>query len=269
MTTPLLDGWTHRPFAHDGMEHRVYRRGAGPGVIVMHEIPGITPSVARFADSVADAGFTVLMPSLFGQDGRPRTKGYELAQVARACVSREFHVFAARRSSPIVDWLRALARELHAELGGPGVGAIGMCITGNFALAMAVDPAMMAPVLSQPSLPSGVTREQRRGLHVSDEALVTIRRRCAAEGLRVLGMRFTRDRFVPGERFARLREELGPAFEGIEIDSAPGNPHGIPRAAHSVVTDHLVDREGHPTRAARDRVLSFFAEQLRPAVTSP
>ncbi len=261
--TSLLDGWTSERFAFDGMEHVVYRRGTGPGVIVMHEIPGITPPVARFAQRVVDAGFTVAMPSMFGEVGRPKTAGYTVAQVARACVSREFSVLASHGSSPITIWLRALARELHAELGGPGVGAVGMCLTGNFALALSVDAAMMAPVLSQPSLPGPIGAERRAGLHVSDEALVTIKQRCAKDGLRVLGLRFTGDRSVPPERFAHLRAELGSAFEEIEIDSSPGNANGIPTHAHSVLTEHLVDREGHPTRVALDRVLSFFDERLR------
>jgi dienelactone hydrolase len=256
-----LDGFTAAPFTHDGATYDVYRRGQGPGVIVIHEIPGITPQVARFATRVADAGFAVAMPSLFGTPSKPISGAYMGAQVLRACVSREFRVLASREASPVTDWLRALARALHGEIGGKGVGAIGMCLTGNFALAMMVDEAMMAPVLSQPSLPFAIGRARRAGLHVDDEALAVIKRRAAA-GVRVLGLRFTADPACPAERFARLREELGDAFEGIEIDSSRGNAHGIPRKAHSVVTNDLVDEEGHPTRAALDRVLAFFHEQL-------
>lgn len=259
----VVEGWTQRRFAREGIEHVVYRRGTGPGVIVMHEVPGITPPVARFANRVADAGFTVLMPSMFGEVGRPKKRGNTLAQIVNACVSKEFHVLAARGSSPITDWLRALARELHAELGGRGVGAIGMCLTGNFALAMSVDAVMMAPVLSQPSLPFPLSADKRQALHVSEEALATIKDRCAKANLRVLGLRFTGDSTSPGEKFEYLRRELGAGFEGVEIDSSPGNANGISRNAHSVVTEHFVDREGHPTREALDRVLSFFGERLR------
>jgi dienelactone hydrolase len=141
------------------------------------------------------------------------------------------------------------------------VGAIGMCLTGNFALALMVDPVVMAPVLSQPSLPFPLSPAQRRGLHLAPSELAAVKERVAA-GCTVLGMRFTRDPVVPGARFEHLREELGAGFEAIEIDSSPGNPHGIPRAAHSVVTTHLVDEAGHPTREALDRVLGFFKERL-------
>jgi len=250
------------PFTFEGATRTVYRKGAGPGVVVMHEIPGITPPVAEFSRRVAAAGFTVYMPHMFGTPDQPMTVPYALGQIARACVSREFSVFAKNASSPITDWLRALCRQAHEECGGPGVGAIGMCISGNFALALMVDDAVMAPVLSQPSLPFGITAASREALHVSDVDLAVVKRR-AASGCGVLGMRFTADPMCPGARFARLRDELGDGFEGIEIDSGPGNPHGLTRTAHSVVTTDLVDEEGHPTRAALDRVLGFFTERLQ------
>lgn len=260
--TVHLDGFSASPMTFDGQTRDVYRRGSGPGVIVMHEIPGITPPVARFATIVADAGFTVLMPNLFGTPGRAMSPPYALGQVARACISHEFRVFAANATSPIISWLRALCAAAHAELGGPGVGAIGMCLTGNFALALMVDESMMAPVLSQPSLPVGISRSSKRGLHLSKDDLDIVKKRAAA-GVPLLGLRFTDDGMCPPERFDRLREELGPAFEAIEIDSSRGNEARIPRTAHSVVTQDLVDEAGHPTRVALDRVLSFFGERLR------
>jgi dienelactone hydrolase len=200
---------------------------------------------------------------MFGTPGRPFSIGYVAGQMARACISREFSVLARRASSPITDWLRALCRHAHAECRGPGVGAIGMCLTGNFALALMVDECVMAPVLSQPSLPFGVTADHRAALHVSDRDLEVVRNR-AKEGCGVLGLRFSADPLCPRARFERLRRELGDGFEAIEIDSGPGNPHGIPRTAHSVVTADLVDEAGHPTRQALDRVLGLFRERLRP-----
>jgi dienelactone hydrolase len=256
-----LDGFTDFTFSHDGAPRTVYRRGAGPGVVVIHEIPGITPEVAAFGARVAGAGFTAFLPHLFGTPGKPLSAPYIAGQMARACVSREFHVLARRGSSPITDWLRALCRHVHAECGGPGVGAVGMCLTGNFALALMVDEAVMAPVLSQPSLPLPVTRSHRAALHLSDADLAIVKRRVQA-GCPVLGLRFTADPLCPGDRFATLRRELGAGFEGIEIDSSRGNPHGIKRTAHSVLTTDLVDRDGHPTRAALDRVLALFRARL-------
>jgi dienelactone hydrolase len=256
-----LPGFTRTSFTFQDKTRPVYRRGEGPAVIVIHEIPGIYPEVARFATRVADAGFAVYMPQLFGTPGKPFTTSYVLREVLGCCVSHEFRILGSRTASPVTDWLRALARAAHGETGSRGVGVIGMCMTGNFALTMAMDEAVRAPVLSQPALPFGITRSLRAGLHLSDEGLHSLKAR-AKGGLKVLGLRFTHDASCPGERFQRLRDELGEAFEGIEIDSSPGNPHGLSRSAHSVVTKDLVDREGHPTRAALDRVISFFRERL-------
>jgi dienelactone hydrolase len=254
-----LDGFTTTTFTHDGVTKDVYRAGAGPGVVVMSEMPGISPSVATFARRVVNAGFTVAMPSLFGTPGREVSTPYILKSMTQGCVSREFTTWALDRTSPVIDWLRALARDLHKQCGGPGVGAIGMCFTGGFALAMAVDEEMMAPVLSQPSLPMPLGKTRKRALGLSDADLARVLER---EDLCVLAMRFTGDRAVPKERFEHLREILGNRVVTVEIDSSADNAHGIPRMAHSVVTEHLVDEPGHPTRDALDQVLSFFKERL-------
>lgn len=250
-----------RELTLDGETRTVFVKGEGPAVVVMHEAPGLYPGVAHFGRRVVDQGFTVYMPSLVGTPGRPMGPGYSLSTLGRACVMREFTVFATRKNSPVTDWLRGLARAAHGECGGPGVGAVGMCLTGGFALAMMADPHMLAPVLSQPSLPFAVTPSRKRDLGIDDDTLTRVKER-AAEGACVLGLRFTHDRLVPAERFERLREELGDAFLAVEIDSGPHNPHRIPRTAHSVLVHHLVDEPGHPTREALDRVLGFLREQL-------
>lgn len=259
--SPLLDGFDLRAFTHEARTFPVYEAGEGPGVVIIHEVPGVTPEVARFGLRVAEAGFSVALPSLFGTPGAPRTAANTFTQIARACVRREIAVLAARRASPVTDALRALCRDVHARRGGPGVGVVGMCLTGNFALSLMVDPCVMAPVLSQPSLPFPVTPGRRRALHLSDAELAEVKRRAAA-GCGVLAMRFTHDALVPAARFETLRRELGDGAELIEIDSGPGNPWGLTRKAHSVVTNDLVDEEGHPTRAALDRVLALFRERL-------
>lgn len=259
---PALDGFSAETFAAAGSEKVVYWGGAGPGVVVCHELPGITPEVLRFARRVVEAGFSVAMPWLFGVPGRPVTPGYAVREMARACLSREVSVLARHRSSPIADWVRALCRELHARAGGPGVGLIGMCLTGNFGLSVMLEPAVLAPVLSQPSLPFAIGPGAAAALHASDEELGCARARMR-DGAGLLALRFTGDPLCPRARFDALAREL-PGVELIEIDSTFGNPHGVPRYAHSVVTNHLVDEVGHPTRAALDRVLAFFAEHLRP-----
>ena len=246
-----------------GKARDVYRKGSGPGVLVFAEIPGITPKVIDFADRVADIGCTVVLPHLFGVPGAEASFGTIVKAIAPACVSREFSAWATGRTSPVVEWSKALARQEHERLGGPGVGVVGMCFTGNFALAMLPEPAVTAPVLSQPSLPLGVSKTARRALHLSDADLIKVQQRLAAEPeLCVLGLRFTEDPFVRAERFAHLRAALGDRFVGVEIDSSKGNPWGHPRRAHSVLTEHLVDEPGQPTRDALEQVLDLFRARL-------
>jgi dienelactone hydrolase len=259
-----LPGFERFDFTHDGTTRDVYRAGSGPAVIVVHEVPGLHPGVIAFGQRLVDAGYTVYLPSLFGRPGEPRTTWPMLRVMARLCVAREFAAFADR-TSPVVHWLRALAARAHGECGGPGVGAVGMCFTGGYAPAMAVEAAVLAPVLSQPSLPLPVSRSRRPQLGLDAADLARIRDRAVAGEIHVLGLRFTGDRFVPPERFACLRHELGDAFEGIEIDSSPGNPYGFKPQAHAVLTDELVDEPGHPTKDALDRVMALFAGRLQPA----
>lgn len=263
MTSPFPD-LERSEATYEGKTRTVFRGGRGPAVIVIHEIPGLHPGVVAFGRRLIAAGMTAYFPSLFGEPGREVSAGYAVREAARACVSSEFATWATRKTSPIVHWLCALARDAHAACGGPGVGAIGMCLTGGFALAMMVDDTMVAPVLSQPSIPFPISASRRRDVGVSDDDLVKIRARCAA-GTPVMGLRFTGDRAVPSDRFARLREELGDRFIGIEIDSSPGNPYGLPASAHSVLTYHLVDQPGHPTRVALERVIAFFRDRLAAA----
>jgi len=220
-----LDGWEHSEFTAAGITHGVFRRGSGPLVIVIHEIPGITPKVRRFAEEVVDRGFTVAMPILIGTPDRPATRGYLASTFAKVCVSSEFTTWAVGRTSPIIGWLRALGRSLHAEVGGSGIGAVGMCFSGGFALGMMVDELMQAPVLSQPSLPIAVGADRASDLSLSPDDLQAVVQR-AANGCEVLGLRFTGDRMV-GTRFETLRRLLGDAFIAVELPSSASSDHSV------------------------------------------
>jgi dienelactone hydrolase len=258
-----LEGYTESTFTSDGDTKAVFRTGSGPAVIVIHEIPGITPLVADFGRRVAAIGCTAVLPSLFGTPGRePTVFPYAVGEMVKACVSREFATFALGTTSPATVWLRALARQAHAECGGPGVGVVGMCLTGGFALAMMVDDEVLAPVLSQPSMPLPLGGARKAGLGISDDDLTRVRQRVTEEGICVLGLRFTGDSLVPAERFEALRQALGDGFIGVEIDSSKGNAHGIRSAAHSVLTEDLVAEPGHPTNDALERVLEHVRSRL-------
>ncbi len=253
-----LPDFEKRSLTFLGKTRNVYVAGEGPAVIVMSEMPGIYELVVDFARSVRDAGFTVWLPHMFGEVGRPPSGGYSVRSIARACISREFHAFAANKSSPIVNWLRVLARHAHDECGGKGVGAIGMCFTGNFAFNLMLEPSVLAPVLCQPSLPL----MKKGGMHVAPEELSAIKDRLDEEDLTVLGYCFEGDSFCPAQRFKDYGEALGDRFKGT-ILPAESARKGTPMAPHSVVTMHLIDEEGEPTRQARDDILDFFRLRLQ------
>jgi dienelactone hydrolase len=269
MTTNLheddpLNDFNRREVTLLGVTKAVYTAGGGPGVIVMCEMPGISPQVARFARWVRDAGFTVYMPSLFGRDGAVADAEEGVNVFRRACVSAEFRAMTSNETSPVTAWLRALARLAHDECGGPGVGAIGMCFTGNFALTMMLEPSMLAPVVSQPSLPLN----DPAGLEIAPEDLEAVRERLERDDLTVLAYRFAGDRFCTAERFAAYQRALGDRFIPRVLPDSAANPAPPPFFAkvvaspHSVVTAHLIDEAGQPTIAARDEILAFFAHRL-------
>ncbi|WP_036564701.1 dienelactone hydrolase family protein [Nocardioides halotolerans] len=238
-----IDGWDLGQHTAHGVTHPTYRKGSGPGVVVISEIPGITEDVIAFSEEVVGLGCTVVMPHLFGDVVSSDSPMAAMASLRQACVNREFNKLRLRQTSPIADWLRSLARELHTELGGPGAGAVGMCFTGGFALAMMVDDSVAAPVLAQPSLPFPVGRARAADLNLSPDDLAKVKERAAA-GCEVLGLRYAGDLAV-GTRFETLTRELGDAFIRVEF----------PGRKHSTLTAHR-QQEGV------DRVLAFFREKL-------
>lgn len=263
MTAPQADltGWTAAPFSAAGQTYDVYRKGEGPGVVVIPEIPGLHPGVLALGNHLVDNGFTVAAPSLFGTPGAPVLPGV-VPVLVKGCVTKEFAAFATNADRPIAHYLRALARDLNDSTPGKGVGVIGQCFTGGFALAAAVDESVLAPVLSQPSLPLPLTAKQKRDPGLSEAELKIVEQRAANDGLCALGLRFSEDWTSPKERFTTLKTRLGDAFEVIEIDSAKGNEHGIGRAAHSVLTDQVREVDGHPAYEARKRVVEFLTQRL-------
>jgi dienelactone hydrolase len=265
-----LEDFDVREITLDDVIKKVYVTGSGPAVIVMAEMPGISPQVARFARWVKDAGFTVYMPSLFGTDGAVPDAEAGEATMRRACISAEFRAFANKKgtnkSSPITLWLRALAKLAHAQCGGPGVGAIGMCFTGNFALTMMLEPSMLAPVLCQPSLPF----DDPAGLEIAPDELAAVKARMDKDNLTVMAYRFEGDKFCKAERFAAYAQALGSRFVARILPDSAANRTGlnsffeqVVATPHSVVTAHLIDEAGQPTLAARDEILAFFTQRLQ------
>lgn len=253
-----LEDFAQRDLTFAEETKRVYVAGKGPAVVVMTEMPGITPTVARFTRWVRDAGYTVYLPSLFGTDGVAPTMDLTVEVMGSGCVRREFKAFANGTPSPMASWLRRLAAHAHTECGGVGVGAIGMCFTGNFALSMMLEPSVLAPVMSQPSLPL----DDPEAIFITTDELTSVRKRLENDDLTVLAYRFEGDPYCRSSRFATYERELGDRFVGRTIpDAAAGEPGwiGVP---HSVVTTSLIDDDGEPTAAARDAMIEFLASRL-------
>ncbi|MEV0798436.1 dienelactone hydrolase family protein [Kribbella sp. NPDC050281] len=257
-----LSGWRRGPFTGAGLTYDCFENGSGPGVVLIPEVPGLTPEVQSFGEHLVGAGFTVVIPSPFGTPGRDPSMGYVLRTVARLCVSKEFRAFATDAERPITKYLRAVAADLATRTPGRGVGVIGMCFTGGFALAAAVEESVTAPVLSQPAVPFPVTRAMRQDPGLSRREFEIVKERTRNDGLCVLGLRFSKDRAAPPERFATLRAELGDAFEVIELDSGPGNPDGFTTSAHAVVTHEVRENPPNSAYRARARTVEFLREHL-------
>jgi dienelactone hydrolase len=258
----------HKFIFHDsGITHPVYRDGSGPGVLILHELPGMSPKCIELAQLVMHQGYTVYLPLLFGSP-RQFSMGKGLLSLAKLCIAKEFTCLSTNKPSRISNWLRALCRRIKAECGGKGAGAIGMCMTGNVIISLMLDDSVMAPVMSQPSFPicqisfPGLASKEtrKRALGVPDEDVKLAAEK--AKTVPLLAYRFATDQHVPAERFASLREAFGTCLRAREIPTGPDNPGNIPNGAHCVLTESFVNAPGHPTRQALDEILEYFAQQL-------
>lgn len=257
-----LTGWTAESFTAAGYTHDVYYKGSGPGVVLIPEMPGVHPGVLALGNYLVDNGFTVAIPSLYGTPGVAAMSARAVPVVLRGCVTKEFAALALNKERPVASYLRALARDLNAKTPGKGVGVIGQCFSGGFALAAAVDDSVLASVLSQPSIPVSLTGAHKRDPGCSEGEMKVIEKRAAEGGVCALGLRFSGDPMAPGERFKTLKDRLGDNFEAIELDSSPGNAGGFGRMAHSVLTLEVRERDGQQAYEARKRVVEFLKERL-------
>ncbi len=235
----LIAGWEEpTPFDHDGISRWLYKGGSGPGVVLLHELPGMSVECRELGDRLIADGYAVYMPLLFG---KPESVDMT-ANMLSVCISREIHVFSKRGMGPITDWIRALCRHALSEQGGKGVGLIGMCLTGNFALSLVAEPEVMAPVACQPSLPLASGKE----LAMDDAELAAAKQAAKEKGPgSIIGFRYEGDRICPRAKFERIRAEFGDSFDGTEI----------PGSDHSTLTEHLDD-------GALEKTLAFFKAKL-------
>lgn len=257
-----LAGWVRAPFTGAGITYDCYEKGSGPGVVLIPEVPGLTPQVLGLADHLVAEGFTVVMPSPFGEPGRPLSIGYAIRTVSRLCVSAEFRAFAVNARRPITAYFRAIAADLAARTPGKGVGVIGMCFTGGFALAAAVEESVLAAVVSQPGVPLPVGRARRVDPTMSSDEFDRVAERAGAGEVCALGLRFSDDAGSPRSRFDTIKQKLGDKFEIIQIDSSKGNAGGFSPSAHSVLTGEVRASPPNEAFAARERMVAFLRERI-------
>ena len=233
----------------DPTTHDVYERGEGPPIVVIQELPGIGPETLGLADRLVSAGYRVVLPHLFGPLGE---KAVVRNTIRVLCMHREFRLFDRNESSPIVEWLRALCRDVRDRTGVRGVGVIGMCLTGNFAMSLMADDSVLASVASQPALPVFAPC----ALHMSEEEVSQTKARLDREGP-MLALRFKGDLMCPASKFRAIEKTFND--DGVtRVDCID-----IPGFRHAVLTVDFVDKEKHPTRRALDSVLNYFATRLK------
>lgn len=256
MGSGVMDGfekWVFEAPLSSGksVTHDIYSKGDGPIVVIIQELPGIGRETLRLADMFIERGFKVVLPHLFGPLGRTST----LRNTFRVlCMRREFSIFARNKTSPIVDWLRALCQKLKADHGVEGVATIGMCLTGNFAISLMADDAVLASVASQPSLPIG----KHSGLHMSPGDIGRVRDRLDVVGP-MKAYRFEGDPLCTADKFTAIDKAFNDDTERVTTSGV------MPGKGHSVLTLDFVDEAGHPTREAFDEIVAYFGDKLRSA----
>ena len=271
-TGPPLEGYAQFRFAAGEFSHTVYYGGerSDPPLLLMPELAGFSPGLLQFAARLKDARFQVYVPWIFGPFGR-RTP---LRNAMRLCISREFANLRAGISAPVTTWLRALCAHISQQNGGGRVGAIGMCLTGAFAIPLIIDPQVVAAVAAQPSVPfsalftvfgakHGTSLHQ---LNVSDSDIAAARDRLTSGAARLLAVRNRADRVCPREKLERLQQEFPVGLEVQEygeVDSRNSRgerPHATFTKEYRVAANPT---DEHPSRRAFADLVEFFERNLR------
>jgi dienelactone hydrolase len=231
------------------VDHDIYERGDGQPVIIMQELPGIGMETLHLADRLNEAGFRVVIPHIFGPLGKVSMAG----NFGRLfCMRRQFHLFERNASSPIIDWLRALCIDVRTRTGTTGVGVIGMCLTGNFAITLMAEDSVLAGVASQPAMPIFVAP---KSLHMTDQEAEKARQALTAKGP-MLAYRFEGDPLCSATKFNAINDRFNdPEKERIKLVTLPGK-------GHSVLTLDFVDENGHPSHDALEEIIVYFGDKL-------
>ena len=199
----------------------VSQNGTRP-LIILHELPGMSPSFIKYCSEMADKGFKVYMPLMFKS---PNTQMSNL-QTGLFCLTWEFKkLFRARGSErharPFTAWLIELVDFVGANNPDAKIGVVGMCLTGSFAIAAIAAPNVNAAVVCQPSHPFffgiktlGLSNSQRT--NAADRAQ-TLTRPCAK------GYRFKDDHISRESHMSAVQDLMRDTFE--RHPDLPGKNH--------------------------------------------
>ena len=250
---PLMQSYVKSQFTastrfDDSICHDIYEKGTGPVIVLIQELPGIGKSTLRLTDKLVAQGFKVVLPHLFGPIGSTSIIGNT---VRAFCMRKEFHLLKNHGDSPVVDWLKALCRQVKEDNQVDGIGVIGMCLTGNFAISLMADDSVLAAVASQPSLPAfnnNVIQLDRRDIDKIKDKID-----CSQP---IHALRFAKDPMCSAKRFKAIDVLLNePDKQRVEFTEVPG-------LGHSVLTLNFVDQAGHPTYLAFEKIVRYFQKQL-------
>jgi len=271
---PDLQGFAQFSFAAGEYRHFVYHAGAAgnPPLLLMPEIAGMSPGMILFARRLIEAEFRVYIPWLFG----PFQQRAPAMNAIKLCISREFANLRAGVSAPVTLWLRALAAHISELNGGNRVGAIGMCLTGAFAIPLIIDPQVAAAVAAQPSVPLsplfsmfGIGRgDWMHRLNIGDDDIARARARLKGGAAHLLAVRCHADRICPHEKLERLQREFPAGLQTREYGEATtrnrlgDRPHATFTKEYRLEPDASGD---HHSRRAHADLLAFFDRYLRNA----
>jgi len=269
---PVVERFQQFSFTSGGLAHPVYYAGESrnPRLLLLPEVAGFSPGLRLFAERLVAAEFRIYVPWLFGPVGRRAP----LRNAVRLCISREFGYLRAGASSPITAWLRALGAHISRHSGQSRIGAIGMCLSGAFAIPLVIDPNVAAAVAAQPSIPLsplftvfGVERVDRAGrLNVSDREIAEARARLLTGEAHLLAVRCRPDRICPHGKIERLLREFPVGLEVREY-AEPGERNGLGERPHATFTrEYRIATNAsadHYSRRAFADLVTFFNRHLR------
>ena len=216
----------------------VYVKGQGKPILLLQELPGIDASTIALVDRLNLAGYRVYLPHFLGKIGKNRPTMNGLYMVF--CMRKEFNAFSQFKLSPIANWMRALCKNIRTMEKSSGVGVIGMCLTGNFAMALMADEAVIAGISCQPSLP----HKKDVGLHMSPKETADARQGMKDKG-GVLVMSYDQDVLCPLTRIKEIDSTFKPF---VQIKTFKGEGHstltsdgadGVREQAFTLATDYL------------------------------